>query len=278
MKKISLFVVGAMIASATTSCYRIDASDVGIMVDQFGTDKGKPIVIPVSGTGFYNPFTRDIHEWNAYVLHKSWTADVTEDSPKDEHIPVTSSEGGVYKCDVTLNFSIQRDKAADVFRKWRLDLPELIDTRIRALVRKAMLDVAVGFATDSLLQHRNIYEAQVNKVLLVSLDTNGFNLDNLVIVKMVPTGDYQKAIDEKIRITQETAKAKAGILKAEAEAKIKIVNAQAEAEAIKIVAASLTAEYVELKRVEAWKAGGSKTPQMTGNNISTIIPYPTGNK
>jgi len=81
----------------------------------------------------------------------------------------------------------------------------LIQTRVRTIVRKELLDNAVNFASDSLLQHRNVYEADVTKTLTASLEKEGFTLNNIAILKMALPASYKKAIERKIAVLQETA-------------------------------------------------------------------------
>jgi len=63
-------------------------------------------------------------------------------------------------------------------------MDELIHTRVRTIVRKELLDNAVSFASDSLLQHRNIYEGNVTRSLTASFEKEGFTLNNIAILKM----------------------------------------------------------------------------------------------
>lgn len=203
MKKLVL--VLALAAITMTSCTTADSSEVALVVDQVGNDKGVPTVQMESGFIFYFPPTQDVFTYPTNVQHKVWTADEEEDSPTDEHIDVTSSDGATFGLDVAINLQLQREKAAELFIKYRIEMDELIQTRVRTIVRKELLDNAVNFASDSLLQHRNIYESNVNKSLAVSLEKEGFILNNVAILKMAIPASYRKAIETKIRVIQETA-------------------------------------------------------------------------
>jgi regulator of protease activity HflC (stomatin/prohibitin superfamily) len=158
-----------------------------------------------SGFIFYFPPTQDVFMYPTSVQHKVWTADSNEDSPTDEHIDVTSADGATFGLDVSINLQLQRARAAELFIKYRVDMEDLINSRVRTIVRKELLDNAVNFASDSLLQHRNIYEGNVTKSLTASLEKEGFTLNNIAILKMQLPKSYKAAIERKIAVLQETA-------------------------------------------------------------------------
>jgi hypothetical protein len=203
MKKVVL--LGALVAMFATSCTTADSSEVALVVDQIGNDKGVPNIQMESGFIFYFPPTQDVYTYPTSVQHKVWSADNQEDSPTDEHIDVTSADGATFGLDVSINLQLQRAKASDLFIKYRVDMEELINTRVRTLVRKELLDNAVLFASDSLLQHRNVYEANVTKTLTLALEKEGFTLNNIAVLKMALPSSYKKAIERKIAVLQETA-------------------------------------------------------------------------
>ena len=230
MKKI-LGLLGLIVTTLVTSCTTADSSEVALVVDQIGNDKGVPNVEMKSGFIFYFPPTQDVYTYPTSVQHKVWTADLNEDSPQDEHIDVTSGDGATFGLDIALNLQLERAAAPDLFVKYRVGMDELINTRVKNIVRKELLDNAVSFASDSLLQHRNIYEANVALSLSKSLNKEGFILNNIAILKMSIPQSYKKAIETKIRVIQETATIKSQTLQAEQKALKKIAEAKGNYEA-----------------------------------------------
>lgn len=229
MKKILLGVF--LLTLIVQSCTTADSAEVALVVDQIGNDKGVPNVQMESGLIFYFPPTQDVFMYPTNVQHKVWTADLNEDSPTDEHIDVTSADGATFGLDIALNLQLQREKASELFVKYRVDMPTLIETRVRTIVRKALRDESVNFASDSLLQHSNIYEANVNKSLAATLDKEGFILNNLAILKMEIPKSYRDAINRKIRVIQETATIKSQTIQAEQAALQKVAVAKGNYEA-----------------------------------------------
>jgi hypothetical protein len=187
------------------SCKIADSAEVALVVDQIGTNKGVPNIEMASGFIWYFPPTQDVFMYPTSVQHKVWSASLDEDSPTDEHIDVTSADGATFGLDVSINLQLQRARASELFIKYRVGMEDLINTRVRTIVRKELLDNAVSFASDSLLQHRNVYEANVTKSLTTSLEKEGFTLNNIAVLKMALPASYKKAIERKIAVLQETA-------------------------------------------------------------------------
>ena len=188
------------------SCKIADSAEVALVVDQIGTNKGVPNIEMASGFIFYFPPTQDVFMYPTSVQHKVWSTNGDgEDSPTDEHIDVTSADGATFGLDVSINLQLQRARAADLFIKYRVGMDDLVNSRVRTIVRKELLDNAVSFASDSLLQHRNVYEANVTKTLTAALDKEGFTLNNIAVLKMALPKSYKAAIERKIAVLQETA-------------------------------------------------------------------------
>jgi regulator of protease activity HflC (stomatin/prohibitin superfamily) len=220
-----LFILGV------SSCKIADSAEVALVVNQIGNDKGVPNIEMASGLIMYFPPTQDVYMYPTSVQHKVWTSSVDEDSPTDEHIDVTSGDGATFGLDVAINLQLKRESAPMLFTKYRVSMEELIETRVRNIVRKELLDNAVSFASDSLLQHRNVYEANVTKTLEKALDKEGFILNNIAVLKMDIPASYRKAIETKIKVIQETATIKSQTIQAEQTALKKVALAKGNYEA-----------------------------------------------
>ena len=82
-----------------------------------------------------------------------------------------------------------------------------------------------------MLQHRNVFEADVTKTLAVALDKEGFTLNNVAILKMAIPKSYRDAINTKIKVIQETATIKSQTVQAEQTALKKVALAKGNYEA-----------------------------------------------
>ena len=259
-----------LLIAGVSSCKIADSAEVALVVDQIGTNKGVPNIEMASGFIFYFPPTQDVFMYPTSVQHKVWTADTSEDSPADEHIDVTSSDGATFGLDVSINLQLQRARASELFIKYRVDMEDLINTRVRTIVRKELLDNAVNFASDSLLQHRNIYEANVTKTLTTSLEKEGFILNNVAILKMALPPSYKKAIERKIAVLQETATIISQTKQAEQTALKKVATAKGNYEAAiydaKTKEILSQPKMLELYRAETERVWANKGKSPYGSN------------
>lgn len=247
-----------------TSCTTADSSEVALVVDQIGNDKGIPNVQMESGFIFYFPPTQDVFTYPTSVQHVEWIKDETT------QIDVTSADGATFGLDVALNVRLARERASELFIKYRVDMDQLIKTRIRSLVRKELVDNSVSFASDSLLQHRNTYEANVSKTLSARLEKEGFILDNLSILKMDLPASYRDAINKKIKVIQETATIKSQTEQATQEALRKVAVAQGNLDAAKLDAQTKAImsqpKMLELYRAETDRIWAEKGQSPYGQN------------
>lgn len=267
MKKLLLVALGLGLFSVT-SCTTADSSEVALIVDQIGNDKGVPNVEMASGFIFYFPPTQDVFLYPTNVQHKIWA--VNDEDGNDTHISVTSSDGATFGLDVALNIQLQREKAADLFIKYRVDMDKLIETRVKTIVRKELLDNAVSFASDSLLQHRNIYESNVSKSLTIALNKEGFDLSNLAVTSMSIPDSYRNAINKKIKVIQETATIKSQTEQALQEALRKVAVAKGNFEAAQFDAKTKEImsqpKMLELYRAETDRIWAQRGVSPYGNN------------
>lgn len=267
MKKV-LGLLGLVVAMSVTSCTTADSSEVALIVDQIGNDKGVPNVEMASGFIFYFPPTQDVFLYPTNVQHKIWSA--KDEEGDDTRINVTSSDGATFGLDVALNIQLQRERASDLFIKYRVDMEKLIDTRVKTIVRKELLDNAVGFASDSLLQHRNIYEANVSKSLAVALNKEGFDLSNLAVTSMSIPDSYRAAINKKIKVIQETATIKSQTEQAQQEAMRKVAVAKGNFEAAQFDAKTKEImsqpKMLELYKAETERIWAQRGVSPYGNN------------
>lgn len=257
-----------MMLLVTTSCTTADSSEVALVVDQIGNDKGVPNVEMASGFIFYFPPTQDVFLYPTNVQHKIWSAN--DEDGQDTRINVTSSDGATFGLDVALNIQLQRERASDLFIKYRVDMDKLINTRVKTIVRKELLDNAVGFASDSLLQHRNIYEANVSKSLSVALNKEGFDLSNLAVTSMSIPDSYRAAINKKIKVIQETATIKSQTEQAQQEAMRKVAVAKGNYEAAQFDAKTKEImsqpKMLELYKAETERIWARRGVSPYGNN------------
>lgn len=178
---------------------RIDAAYEGILVNDYGESRGIDNISIRSGRVWYNPFTQSIHKFPLFVQHKVWTKDIREDSPTDEEICVTTSDGMNICFDVELNFRVKPTKAPFIFGKYRKSLDKIVSESMRTLIRSSYVMIASGKTAEALIERRGDFEREVNVDIIKKLSEEGFEVQQVNIAgKLRYSQLLQSAIEKKL--------------------------------------------------------------------------------
>lgn len=89
-------------------CQRIDSGHEGILVAQYGTDKGVQDVALVTGRVWYNPITFDVFEFPTYVR----TVDY-------DTFSINAKGGSIFRVDPIVSYHVLEGKSPFIFKKYR---------------------------------------------------------------------------------------------------------------------------------------------------------------
>jgi len=237
MKKV-VFILAAVILLA--SCTRIDAGHEGILIKQYGTDKGIQSVSLVSGRVFYNPWTEDVDEYATFVQ----TIDY-------DPFTVNAKDGSEFIVDPTLSFNIIKGNSPRIYRKYRLGLDEVARTTILNYVKDAFRLQMNEYTTDEIVSNRKTFENAVQKTLSSVLYKEGFTLEQLTSGLKYPQ-TIVNAVNAKNEAVQEAMRVENELRVTEAQAKKLIVSARAEKEANDLKQMSLTPMLIQQKFIDKW--------------------------
>ena len=262
-------VILALLVFVVSSCYTVvDTSEVGIKFKKFSlTDQGKLDAVPVTGWVFFNPITTSVYSYPIYVQRVDY-------SP----FTVTTKDAAVFSMDPVLAFRLNRDKAVDVFAKYRKPLRDIEEGYMRTVIYDAYRITANKYTSDELMASRAQFEGEVRIMLEHSLNDEGFIVEEFTS-QITPPTSLSKAIEAKNQAIQEALKAENLVKQAEANAKISIAKAEGEAKALRIkadgeayynrtVAASLNELLVRQDAIEKWD--GKLPEYIGGGNIPMI--------
>ncbi len=265
MKK--FFILMLMVVATMTSCTLVDSGEVGIRFKKFSlTEQGTLSATPVSGFVTYNPFTESVYTYPVFIQRVDY-----------KPFTVTTKDAAVFTMDPQIAYQLNRDKAKDIFAKYRRPLPDIEAGYMRTCIYDAYRITANNYTSDELMANRGKFEAEVRAMLDVNLGTEGFDINEFTS-QITPPQSLQasidsknKAIQESLRAKNEVEKAKAeaeiAIAKAEGDAKAKLIVAKAEADANRIIANSLTQALIQTKALDKWDG---KVSTVQGNG--SIIP------
>ena len=247
MKKFFLFVAIALVAFA---CTRIEAGYEGILVKQYGSNKGVQDASLVTGRVWYNPWTEDVEQYATFVQTVDYEA-----------FDVNAKDGSTFTVDPTLSFNIQSGNSPRIFVKYRKSLEEVSKTTILNYVKDAFRLQMNKYTTDEIVSNREKFESDVQKTLADVLDKEGFHLEQLTSGLNYPQ-TIVDAVNSKNKAVQEAMKVENELRVAEAQAKKLLVQAEAEKQANELKQRSLTPLLIQQQFIEKWDG---KTP-LYGNS------------
>lgn len=246
-------------------CTKVDSAEVGIKFNKLSlTDQGKLDATTVSGFVFYNPIRTDVYTYETRVRQCNY----------DPFI-VQTKDGSKFSMDPLLNYRILRERAVDVFAKYRKSLDYIEDTYMRTAIYDAYRINANKYAADELIANRAKFEDDVKTMLEETLVNEGFFVEQFTS-QIDPPKSLTDMIDAKNAAVQAALKAENQVKEAEANAKIAVAKAEGDAQAMKIkadaeayynrtIAASLSPMIVQEDWIEKWNG---ELPTFTGGNGS----------
>lgn len=238
MKQTTLII--ALALATLSSCTRIDAGHEGILIKQYGTDKGVQDVSLVTGRVWYNPWTEDVEQYATFVQTVDYDA-----------FNVNAKDGSEFIVDPTLSYNIVSGNSPKIFTKYRKDLEEVSKTTIFNYVKDAFRLQMNKYTTDEIVSNREKFETDVQKTLSDVLDKEGFKLEQLTSGLKYPQ-TIVDAVNSKNKAVQEAMKVENELRVAEAQAKKLIVQAEAEKKANELKQSSLTPLLIQQQFIDKW--------------------------
>ncbi|MDX1903766.1 MAG: prohibitin family protein [Thermonemataceae bacterium] len=271
-----------LIVALSSSCKRIDAGHVGLVVKLYGTEKGVQDVTEVTGLVWYNPFSTEIYEFPTFIQNVVFTKDNHEGSPQNEEFRVTTKDGLVVTFDVSMNYRVAPNQAASIFKKYRKPLEILNRTIMRNYMRDAYNKISGKYTAEQLYESKVVFQAESDKEIKDVLLKEGFIVEQVVLLNelRLPQGVVdninakinarQIALKKEQEVAQEKAEAQKEIEKAKGFAESMRIKAEAEAEYNKKLAESLSPNLIEYEKIKKWN-GQTPTYVGGGNGGGLII-------
>lgn len=251
MKNLSKLLLLSLVLGTIASCTRIDAGHEGILIKQYGTEKGVQNAKLVTGRVWYNPFTEDVEQYATFIQ----TIDY-------EPFSVNAKDGSEFIVDPTLSYNMVEGQAPQVFVKYRKSLDEISKTTIYNYVKDAFRLQMNKYTTDEIVSSREKFETDVQNSLSNVLSDEGFKLHQLTSGLQYPktivdaVNLKNKTIQEGMRVENElrvaNAQAQKLIVQSEARAKAMIIEAEAQKRANELKQQSLTPLLIQDKFIERW--------------------------
>lgn len=234
-----------------TSCTRIDAGHEGILIKQYGSDKGVQDVSLVTGRVWYNPWTEDVEQYATFIQTVDYEA-----------FNVNAKDGSEFIVDPTLSFNIVVGNSPNIFRKYRKELEEVAATTILNYVKDAFRLQMNKYTTDEIVSNREKFETDVQKTLSEVLSSEGFKLEQLTSGLKYPqtivdaVNAKNKSVQDAMKVENELrineAQAKKRIVDAKAYADALVIRAKGDAEANKLKIQTLSPMLIQQQFIDKW--------------------------
>lgn len=263
MKSILLVLLAAFLA---VGCGRIQTGEVGVR-----TNFNKTIDTSEVPPGFYGALLTSVDHF-----------DVRETEIQFNDLkPKAKDNLSLHDIDVSVFYKVKQDMVADLIIKysgmsnWNPNAHAWMPafSLIERIGRGAIYDMVSQYESLTIHNKRNELEAVIMKRLQEDLDRTDkdvFQVTKVVVRNLLTDPALEKAIQDSVRVEKEVQARRQQVDLARAEAERKRVEAEGEARANQIIAASITPQLIELRRIEAMQ-------HFAGNGTHTVImPSNTG--
>lgn len=277
--KIRAIALMGVLLGGLAACSYVPAGNVGVKVNLLGGEKG--VDTEELGVGrYWIGMNEELYLFPTFMQNYEWTADSRPGSENDESLSFQTADGNTATADIGISYSIDPTRVTEIFEKYRRGVDEITDTFLRNMVRDALVRLA---STKSI---EYVYGAgKAELIAAVEADVTaqvapiGINIDKIYwLGKIVLPVTIEEAIDSKNAATQKAQQRLNEVQQSKAEADKKIEEARGDAESLlkvaeaqakanRLLADSLTTEFVQYQAITKWNG---ELPRMTG---SAAVPF-----
>lgn len=151
---------------------------------------------------------------------------------------------------VALNFSLIPEEVPSVFRQVGADFTEKI---VHPAVQEVVKAATARFTAEELIIKREDVKNQIQDLLRSHLANAHLKLMETYITDFDFSPEFSRAIEAKQIAEQDALKAKRDLDRIKIEAEQKVAQARAEAEGLRLQREAITAQLLELRKIEAQK-------------------------
>lgn len=173
---------------------------------------------------------------------------------------------------IAVNYSVDKQKANVLYREIGEDFKSII---IEPAIYETMKSAIANYTAEELVTKRQEVSNLAQETLTNRLEDKGINVTSLSMTDLSFSEEFDRAIEEKQVVEQETQKAQYELEKARVENEKKIENAKAEAEVMRQQNEQITDKTLELKKLEVQQAliekwNGQLPSTVLGDNIPML--------
>jgi len=265
MKKSIKVIALAIVVMFLASCKTVPPGSVGIVVHNFGDNKGVDDVAIKTGFTWYNPMSTTIYEYPTNVQTAKWTRDPNEGAPNNEEITFTNKDNMVISADVSVSYSLLYEKVPYFYVKFRNDdINGFTHGFLRNVTRDAFNETGGSYDIDHVMGNNAEFLDKVRKKVQDKLEPIGVHIEQFGFIGAPrPPDDIVTAINDKLKATQvaiqkenevrqSIAQAQKDIAEAKGDSAAKVIRAAGDAKANQLLQSSLTENIIRQQMLDKW--------------------------
>ena len=231
-KKIAVIgVVLACLIVVMGSTGIVGAGQRGVLL-LFGAPTG---AVKDEGLYFKIPFAEEVILMSTQL--QKYTAS-TGSSSKDLQLVTT---------EVTLNYQLKASSVPEIYRSMRQDYESRV---IQPYIQEAVKSTTANFDAEELITQRPQVKDELQNLMAERLAPLGIDVVQLSITDFQFSSTFQESIEAKVKAVQQALEAENALRRVEFEAQQAITRAEAEAKGLELQKAQITAQLLELRRIE----------------------------
>ncbi|MEA5621730.1 prohibitin family protein [Nostoc sp. UHCC 0251] len=178
-----------------------------------------------------------------------------------ENVDATSQEGLSLNLDVSLQYKLDPQKAATVYKTIGTDETQLVISRFRSTVRA----ITANYPANAIYSTKRQEIAQkIDQQLTQDIPALGFIVEEALLRNIKMPDTLQAAIQNKLKTEQENQQMKFVLDKERQEAQRKLIEARGIADSQKILSGGLSNQVLQLRAIEA-------TEKLAQSNNSKLV-------
>ena len=172
---------------------------------------------------------------------------------------------------IAVNFSVNPELAVDLYKQIGNNYKSVI---IDPAVQEVVKMITAQFTAEEIITKRSDVSMKMTSLLTDIIADNGIKVEAFNVINFDFSEEFNKAIENKQIAQQQALKAEQDLNRIKIEAEQKTVQAKAEADALKLQKQEITADLLELRRIEAQlKAIEKWNGQLPTYNGGDAVPF-----
>jgi regulator of protease activity HflC (stomatin/prohibitin superfamily) len=294
MRKLILAALGVLFSLSIGGCgTTIQPGHVGILVNQYGQNRGVQDYTTTTGRVWYNPISTSVIEYPTYVQTVKWTANPHEgglnDRPgsgtENESITFTTKESMAVNADISLSFQLQPELIPAFYVKFRSDdLSNFTYGFLHNVTRDAMMEIGGHYTVEQIMGNNEPFLHEVRDRIQAQMTPIGVQIQQFGLIGAPrPPQQVVDSINAAEQAKYLALQKQNELEQTKADAAKRIAEAEGLAKANFALSQSITPNLLEKQRLDIqdrWiSRWNGQTPTVTsGNSSGLLMTLPTSQK